>query len=171
METTWRGALASHLGGALDMLEGAIGACPDDLWGDRKRRPEVWYLVYHTLFFLDYYLSESSEGFAPPPPFNLDELDPSGILPDRVYSRAEMLAYLAYGRRKAAAVFADLDEERAHRRSGFARPEGSVAELHLMTLRHVQHHTAQINVILRQTIDSATPWVTRGSLARPQEKP
>ena len=29
-------------------------------------------------------------------------------------------------------------------------------------LRHVQHHTAQLNLLLRQRTDSAPRWVSRG---------
>jgi len=28
-------------------------------------------------------------------------------------------------------------------------------------MRHVQHHAAQLNLILRQTIDSAPTWVSK----------
>jgi hypothetical protein len=34
----------------------------------RARRPEFWYAVYHTLFYLDLNLSGSTEGFASPEP-------------------------------------------------------------------------------------------------------
>jgi hypothetical protein len=84
----------NQFGAAIDMLENALDACPDEVWGDRSRRPEFWYVVYHTLFFLDFYPSDSS-----------------------------------------------------------------VAELWLYDLRHVQHHAAQLNLILRETTDSAPPWV------------
>jgi hypothetical protein len=33
------------------------------------------------------------------------------------------------------------------------------AELLLDNMRHVQHHAAQLNLILRQTIDAAPGWV------------
>ena len=164
METSWRASLASQLDAAIEALRNAIVACPGSLWGDRSRQPEFWYLVYHTLFFLDYYLGETSEGFHPPPPFNLDELDPAGVMPPRVFTKDELLRYLDHGRAKAAAVLATLDEATAHRRSGFARPATSVAELLLVNLRHVQHHAAQLNLILRQTVDEAPGWVARGRL-------
>jgi hypothetical protein len=35
-----------------------------------------------------------------------------------------------------------------------------VAELHLDNLRHVQHHAAQLNLVLRQKTGSAPKWVT-----------
>ena len=82
---TFRAGLQQQFGAAIDMLENALLACPDELWADRSKQPEFWYLVYHTLFWLDLYLSDSAEGFAPPAPFTLGELDPAGPLPERVY--------------------------------------------------------------------------------------
>jgi hypothetical protein len=73
--------IRQQFGAAIDMLENALLACPGGLWDDRSRQPEFWYVVYHTLFFLDLYLSDSVEEFAPPEPFTLDELDPAGLLP------------------------------------------------------------------------------------------
>jgi hypothetical protein len=35
-------------------------------------------------------------------------------------------------------------------------------ELFLYNLRHLQHHTAQLNLLLRQRTDSAPRWVGRG---------
>ncbi|HEX9668364.1 MAG TPA: DinB family protein, partial [Thermoanaerobaculia bacterium] len=67
MKREWT-ILWPQLGAAIDMLENAMDACPEALWGDRSQRPEFWYLVFHTLFFLDYYLADSAEGFAPPAP-------------------------------------------------------------------------------------------------------
>jgi hypothetical protein len=161
MDTTWKDLLASQLGATIDMLENALLACPDELWSDRSRQPEFWYLVYHTLFFLDLYLSGTLEGFAPPAPFNLDEIDPAGVLPERPYTKDEMLAYLQHGRRKARATLDVLTDEKARQRCRFDWLEATFAELILYSIRHVQHHTAQLNLILRQTTDSAPGWVAR----------
>ena len=86
----------SQFGAAIDMLENAMRAAPERVWSDRSSQPEFWYVAYHTLFFLDFYLSETSAGFQPPAPFTLSELDPEGVLPDRVYPKMELLAYLAH---------------------------------------------------------------------------
>lgn len=150
-----------QFGAAIDMLENALVACPDELWGDRSQRPEFWYVVYHTLFFLDYYLSDSPDGFAPPAPYTLDELDPAGLLPDRVYTRDELRTYLEHGRQKCRATIGALTDARARAPSGFERLDVSVSELLLYNMRHVQHHAAQLNLILRQQIDSAPAWVSK----------
>jgi hypothetical protein len=161
MQTTWKGIIWQQLGAAMDMFENAITTCPPSIWGDRNRQPEFWYLAYHTLFFLDYYLSESDQGFAPPAPFTLSELDPAGVMPERVYSQAELLVYLSHGREKARRRMVALTEAGAQRDSGFARRDMSVEELLIYNMRHVQHHAAQLYLILRQTTDSAPDWVSK----------
>jgi hypothetical protein len=154
--------LWQQFGAAIDMLENALLACPDELWRDRSKQPEFWYIAYHTLFLLDCYLSDSVESFIPPVPFNLDELDPEGILPDRPYTKEELHTYLEHGRRKCKAVIEGLTEERAQQPSGFEwLLNMPVIELLLYNMRHVQHHAAQLNLILRQTTDSAPRWVGR----------
>jgi hypothetical protein len=159
MDTAWKPILWQQFGVAVDMLENALLACPDELWSDRSRRPEFWYLVYHTLFFLDLYLSESVEGFAPPAPFTLAELNPEGVLPDRPYTKDELQTYLEYGRNRCRAMIEALTDEQASQRCAFDWVDGTVAELILYNMRHVQHHAAQLNLILRQTTDSAPRWV------------
>ena len=159
MITNWQTTLWQQFGAAIDMLENTIRACPENIWNDRSRKPEYWYIVYHTVFFLDFYLSESEASFAPPPGYSLSELDPSGVLPERVYSQAELLAYLDLGRKRCREAILRLTEETAHKRCAFDRPDITNAELILYTLRHVQHHAGQLNLLLRQTIDSAPSWV------------
>lgn len=43
MDATSRDILWGQFGAAIDMLENAMRACPDELWGDRERQPEFWY--------------------------------------------------------------------------------------------------------------------------------
>lgn len=153
--------LWDQFGAAIDMLDNAMAACPDEVWGSRRESAEFWYLAYHTLFFLDYYLSESADGFTPPAPFTLAELDPAGVLPERVYSRAELRAYLEHGRRKCRRVIESLTEARAREPRVFGSLSCSLAELLLYNLRHVQHHAGQLHLLLRQRTDSAPRWVAR----------
>ncbi len=161
-----RTILWQQFGSAILMLENAIVACPEEVWSDRSRQPEFWYVVYHTLFFLDLYLSGTTEGFTPPAPYNLDELDPRGLMPERVYTKVELQDYLRHGREKCRSVIEALTEERAAEPCRFAWGEMSFAELLLDNMRHVQHHTAQLNLILRQRTDSAPRWVTSLSVSR-----
>jgi hypothetical protein len=151
----------NQFGAAIDMLENAIIACPNDLWGNRIEHSEFWYVTFHALFFLDFYLSESEKGFVPPTPFTLEELDERGLLPERVYTKQELLKYLEYGREKCRSVIASMTEERANQRCGFDWLDISVAEILLYNMRHVQHHAAQLNLILSKKVGSAPRWVRK----------
>ncbi len=174
MNATLKAILWPELGAAIDMLENALLACPDGLWGDPSREPQFWYVVYHTLFWLDVHLSGSVEGFAPPAPFGLEEFDPAGPLPDRTYAKEELRSYLAHDREKCRATIEALTEETAARRCVFGWGEVSFAELLLCSMRHVQHHAGQLNLILRQATGSAPRWVARpkaGEAAGPSGPP
>jgi hypothetical protein len=158
----WKTSVWEQFGAAIGTLENAIAACPDALWDDGSKPPELfWYSAYHCLFFLDYYLSDSSEGFAPPAPFTLSEADPSGVMPERTYRKDELRTYLEHGRAKCRARIESLTADDWGKRSEFERPETTVAELLLYVMRHVQHHAAQLNLLLRQKTGSATPWVSK----------
>lgn len=162
MNLPFKEIVKQQIGAAIDMLENAIVACPEKVWGDRPGHHEFWYLAYHTIFFLDYYMSESSDGFAPPAPFTLSELDPAGVLPDRVYTKDELLSYLKHDHQKCMERIESLTDQTAQQRCGFEKPDFTVAELMVYMMRHVQHHVAQLNLILRQKTDSAPPWVAQG---------
>ncbi|HEY7728922.1 MAG TPA: DinB family protein [Candidatus Eisenbacteria bacterium] len=106
------------------------------------------------------------EGFSPPAPFGLGELDPAGLLPERPYTKVQLKTYLEHGRRNCRATIQALTEEKARQRSRFGWGEAAFAELLLYNLRHVQHHSGQLHHILRQKVDSTPGWVarTKGSL-------
>ena len=168
-EMLWR-----QFGAAIDMFGEALRDCPDELWekslwGDQPD-PGVatefsaasfsafWYLCYHTLFWLDRYLSGAEEGFAPPAPFDLGEMEPDK-LPPRIYTRAELLRYLETCRRKCQETIRALSDEQAQRLCRFGWGELSFAELQLYNLRHVQEHGAQLQMFLGQQAGRSAKWV------------
>ena len=163
MDANLRTIIWQQFGESIDMLENAMLACPEVLWGDRSQRPEFWYVVFHTLFFLDLYLFASDVGFSPPAPFTLDEMDERGILPNRVYTKEELQKYLNHGREKCRTTIAAMTEEMAKNRCGFSWLDISGAEVLLYNMRHVQHHAGQLNLILRQKVDAAPRWVKKTS--------
>lgn len=156
------------------MLEDALFACPDELWhtclwdtrSEQSGYSQFWYLVYHTLFWLDLYLSGAVEGFTPPTPFTLDELDPAGLLPERPYTKDELQIYLGYCYRKCQAIIAALTDETAQRRCQFRWGDLSFVELLLYNMRHVQEHASQLNLFLGQKTGSAPGWVIKADINR-----
>ena len=118
-----------------------------------------WYLGYHTLFWLDLYLTGSEEGFAPPAPFDLVEMDSDEALP-RTYTREELLGYVENVRRTCQETILGLSSEQASRLCQFAWGELTFAELQLYSLRHVQEHGAQLRMFLGQQVGKSAGWVS-----------
>lgn len=159
MPTQWGQTIWSQFGASIDALKQAVEMCPDDLW----EREEYWHLAFHTLFWLDFYLSETPDGFLPPAPFTLDEMDPERVMPERSYTRNEMFMYLTHCREKCRNVVSGITDDHAASPSGFERLNPTIGELHLYNLRHVQHGAAQLNLQLRWDIDKAPGWVFRAN--------
>jgi hypothetical protein len=174
MNIPWKTTIWSQFGAAIDTLDDMLRACPDDvwrerLWDNRLTRPEYaefWYRVYHALFWLDLYLTGAEEGFVPPAPFELIEMEEDD-LPSRVYTKDELQAYLEYGRKKCQATIEALTEEAAQRRCRFAWGDVSFVELLLYNMRHVQEIAAQLSLFLGQkgvSVSDSVP-IARNSAA------
>ena len=167
----WRAAVWDQLGASIDMLENAIRACPDGLWGDPSRKPTwddrgvvgFWYLAFHTLFFLEYYAADDTDAFRPPAPFTRDELDPSGLLPERPYTKEELLRYLEHCRRRVHRVVHSMSDAAAAAPAGKGKPDLTNLALLIQSTRHVQHHVAQLQLMLRQATGAAPRWVGRAA--------
>jgi hypothetical protein len=168
MNEIWKQALSEQFNGSLAMLENALRDCPEELWPDRMwidpsmppEFSEFWYVGYHALFWMDFYLSGASADFTPPAQFMMSELDPTGKLPGRQYTRAELLAYLDHGRKKGRAIIAALTDEKASQIVTFNW--GSMTHLGLLIdiIRHNQEHGAQLSMFLGQQAGMPSTWVT-----------
>lgn len=158
MDQSLKTCLWRQFGASIEMLENAIKACPNELWDTETK---FWYNAYHCLFYLDYYLSDDPDNFTPPDPFDLSEFDPSGILPPSVYSQRDLLEYLSYCKQKCHDKIASLTNEAANKRFINAYRNYSILEILIYNMRHVQHHAAQLNLLLRQGMNSAPAWVSQ----------
>src|SRR5664280_68508 len=113
MDIKMKEIIWNQFGAAIDMLENALLVCPNELWGNRLELSEFWYRVFHTLFWLDFYLCDSGEGLVPPAPFTLVELDPPGLLPEQVYTKNELKNYLDHCRKKCLNTIRTLSDEKS----------------------------------------------------------
>jgi len=159
--------LWNQFGASIDMLHNAIALCPEDTLTANKK---IFYRAYHTLVFLDYYLTNPPDGFTSPLPFKiaasgeiLDEDAIDDIVPDRIYTKEELLDYSHTCREKCRRIIEALTEETLM--EPWIEDGGDrvypMFELLLYNMRHVQHHAAQLNMLLRQTINNAPDWVSR----------
>lgn len=160
MDVNYRTVVWSQYGAALDTLDDAIKLCPDHLWTavlwqdpDDVRYGQFWFVAYHTIFWSDLFLTGSSEGFAPPPPFV------RGKLPVQPYTKEQVLVYLGECRQRCRATLESLTDERAQQRCVFEWMEPTFLELQLYAMRHVQEHAAQLSLLLGQHDVADLDWV------------
>ena len=159
--------IGRQLEASINMLGDVLMQCPEDLWTSSlwidsdvpAGLSDFWYVAYHTLFWLDLYLGGGIEEFQPPDPFNLSELDPSGLLPERIYMRDELLNYLDHCLEKCRITFIDLTDEQASRVCVFPWGKIAFAELLLDNIRHVQEHGAQLRMFLGQQSGIHSHWL------------
>jgi len=152
-------SLWQQFGASIEMLKNAIVMWPEDAW---KNNPKGFHMAYHTLFFLEYYLTNPPLNFKPTLEAERDDDD----MPKEIFSKKEILEYLEECRAKCRQVIDGLNENNLDRR--WIQPERwprnyNAFELLMYNMRHVQHHAAQMNMMLRNQINDSPDWVSRAS--------
>ena len=82
-------------------------------------------------------------------------------MPESAYTKDELLSYVQHCRKRLDAVMAGITESWIAAPCPFPYREMDNGELLLYNMRHVQHHVAQLNMLLRQATDSAPDWVSK----------
>jgi hypothetical protein len=175
MTEALKDCLWKNSGAAIDMLRNAIAMWPDNRWDTDKR---FFCNAYHCAVFLDYYLTVPPIHFSSSLPYTLkeqNEIPPEAIddvVPDRIYSKQELLTYVEVCREKCRMLIEGLSEETLMKPWLSRSPDEnldlasmysrkcSVLEILFYNIRHVQHHAAQLNLLLRQTINKAPDYVS-----------
>ena len=158
-------ALVSQYEAALEMLRASIEAAPDEVWDSPDYENRTWRLVYHTLYYTKLYVGPSAEAFSEwegaiegAESLGGSWEDPSATVEvEGVHSPGELVTFLdsLLSELPDAVRSLPLDAE-----SGFEWYPYSRFELHLNTLRHIQHHTGQIMERLRSHGVTGIAWAT-----------
>ena len=93
---TIQAALKSQYHASMAMLKAALDSCPEGLWAEDSYRNQSWQVIYHTLFYTDFYLSASEQAFVPWSQHRKGYWDLGPALdrtPRIAYSREELTAY------------------------------------------------------------------------------
>ena len=152
-------ALKGQYHAALDMLKGAIEACPDSLWVGGRPPRSFWRLAYHTLFFTHMYLQIRYEDFKPWE-LHRDEVESDQErerLDARPYSREEILTYWGL---VDSMVDPQLDAiDLSSTESGFSFYKIPKLDHIILNIRHIQEHAGQLrDRLLEAGIDQK--WFT-----------
>ncbi len=157
-----RDIIRSQYLAALEMLEKAVVACPDQMWNAPEDKNRFWHVAYHTAFFTHLYLQENAgRGFVPWAKHRREVVAlNSDVATIEPYGKEDVLEYLAFCRRvvdeKVPAL--DLDAE-----SGFAWLPFGKLELQIYNIRHTQQHTGELMERLGARASIDVPWVGTGA--------
>lgn len=161
-------ALWNQFGASIDMLINVVSNCPEDYF---EQNPRFYYIAYHSALFLDYYLTIPPGDFSPLLPFTQKEKNDrpkesiDDLIPDRMYTRLKLIDYLKKSRVKCRNLISSLSTETLNQRFVEGDNPGDmdypVLEILLYNLRHTQHHTAQLNLLIRQDFDRHMEWSFR----------
>ena len=153
---------------SLCTLSTCIDRCPQDAWDMRIANYAFGQVVFHALFYADYYLGPNEESLRRQQ-FHRDNERVFGDYeeladraPQALHDRAFIKSYLDHCRRKAREVIGSETAESLKGPSGFDRRDFPRAELHVYNIRHIQHHAAQLILRLRLDLDQDVPWVGSG---------
>ena len=161
-----RPALKSQYHASLKTLRLAVEKCPDGMWDDPKDRlAAFWRVAYHTLFFTDFYLRKDMGAFAPWARHRADadclgrihwdnNREPAACEP---YSREDILEYWRICDGMVDEALDAMDMERTE--CGFPWYPMSKLEHQLVSIRHIQHHSAALSSRLRREAGIAVEWV------------
>jgi uncharacterized damage-inducible protein DinB len=103
--------------------------------------------------------------FTPKAPEDRPEEAIDDLVPDKIYCKQEIIEYLNQSREKCKQLICSLtDEKLSERFKEGDEPNDMdypILEILLYNLRHTQHHTAQLNMLLRQDINKHMKWSFR----------
>lgn len=175
MEKIFRDCLWRNFGATIDMLSNIIALCPGELWNKEKK---IFYLTYHTVIFLDYYLTCPVNKFNPVLPYTIlaaDKLPTEAVddvIPNQFYSKQEITLYLSTIRQKCKSLITLTSQEK-FRQAWIKESEVglhglcptvvanySLLEILFYNFRHVQHHVGQLNLLLRQKANISADWIS-----------
>lgn len=142
---------------AIEMLRRAIQDCPDEFWGLSKEEKPFWHKAYHTLYWLDLYLSYPPRSFKEPP-FHTPGAQNLNAELSRPFSREQIEAYLEQVTAKFIKLFDGLAREALDRKPRYGRHKTFFNAL-LYNLRHVMLHVGQMYSFLKRKTGQPPDWV------------
>lgn len=163
-------AIISQFKAGIKMLRDVISKTPEALWNneEQEENKRTWRLLYHTIWSLQFYLNPAPSDAlfwkqAIPGAESLGGAweDPSSkTIVEGVNTKEELLGFLDDIEKNLQQNVEALPLEDS---SGFEWYPYSRLELHINTIRHLQHHTGQIIERLKANGINGFNWAIDGN--------
>ena len=157
--------IVSQYKASLGMLRQAIEMTPEKLWNSDDYNNPNWQIAYHVLWSIKFYLGANTESYEPWTNAiegaeslggSQDWENPDkGITVEGSHSKEDLLSFIDDLEMNLPNAIEGLP---FHEPSGFEWYPYSRLELHINTIRHIQHHTAQLIERLKANGETGFPW-------------
>ena len=124
--------------------------------------------LFHTLFYIDYYLEDEESAFKE------QEFQKSNasLFKDyeeleykkakNLYTKKECAFYLKHILKKCRMILDNSSDESLKEEASIRPTIGSKLELHIYSIRHIQHHSAQLGLRLQMLTGKEMAWFSSG---------
>lgn len=157
--------LASQYKASLGMLRQTVERIPEELWNNKDDKNPNWQIAYHVLWGVKFYLGPTAESYVP---FETAieggeslggsqewENPEEGITVEGFHTKEELLSFIEQLKDELPSAIDGLPFDEP---SGFEWYPYSRLELHINSIRHIQHHTAQLIERLKAEGITGFPW-------------
>jgi hypothetical protein len=158
--------LRNQMSAALATLNQCIQNCPDTEWQKSHNDAPFSQVLFHTLFYTDFYLSINEHEFR----LQLFHKQNKTIFrdyeeleykkPEQIYTKEEILVYLKFCYDKINKYFDKTEGNDLLEKSSIKNM--TFMELLIDNTRHIQHHAAQLGLRIQQVTGRKLKWVASG---------
>lgn len=161
--------IISQLLASLYMLKNCIDLCPITEWNEKHNDYPFSQVVFHTLFDCDYNLCDTELEFkeqyfhkANTTIFDdYEELEASKAI--KVYGKIFINEYYDHCRIKTIATIEIETFRNMLESNSDVRKNMTKLERYLNSIRHIQHHAAQLGLRLQFITGKEMDWISRGT--------
>lgn len=141
---------------AFKMIEKIINSCPKSIWAQKNIDPPIWQQVYHVLYGIDYWFSNTKEQFVPP---GFDE-NVHAVLGEESLGFIEqeaMLKYMKYVEEKVVNFISGMNKDSITAPSKLYAKWTNL-DVMFEQIRHFQHHLGYLNRVLLKCKIQPVEW-------------
>ena len=150
-DSTVTNVLTSQYKAALNMFRNTIEKVPTEYWNSMEYNNPIWQIAYHTIWATQLYLGVNVTTFEPWDKAiegaeslggsNVWENPEEGVIVEGYNTPDEIVSFIDSTQNHLKQA---IDALPFNENSGFEWYPFTRLELHVMNIRHIQHHTAQI---------------------------
>ena len=168
METLYNKIIMNQMEAALCTLAQCFTNCPESEWDESHGDYPFSQVVFHALFFTDYYLERDESAFKNQifhrenKAFFKDYEELEYRQPQNLYERQKCGEYLKFCVNKCKTTLKLDNQETLEGPSGFSSKPFCRAELYVHLIRHIQHHAAQLGLRIQKITGTELKWIRSG---------